>query len=969
MKKLYTLAALLLISVSLHAQVNVKSSGGIPSWSYNTLENAFEAINYGLHRGNISIQLTGSTVETGTARLYASGGYSSYSSVSIRPTVVCSVSGNFSGALIDLNGASHVTIEGRISDRDVTPALTLRNTFTHPRARAITVQFFNGARYNTVRYCNIEGSGQSEFSTNVLMGDTDSTLSYGNSYNVIDHNDIRPANGIGPMHGILSNWIITDSHVANEHNTYSNNLIHGFVNKNPALVNSSAGIELTKLEKNATITGNSLYQPDTVYSSQVYIYVQAASPNIVRDNFIGGSAPGATGHPAVHYSNYGATVTCISLAGAYSNSPDLVDGNVITNFDITGIDGSSSFYGIIAYANIVRIGSGKKNVVGSIMNNDAITLHYIPGVTFYRKTFSIMPITIGGDGKSGTIANNEIGGLTIDAPEGVDGQVDGIWQNSTLDTTRIFNNTITKINSNASAGYLKGIKISYFIPHNQVTYCNNNKIQELTINSTAVTSDSITGISIEQARGWEKYTAVNNITDNLITRLNNYSITSVTGSVRGIFTQSYGDDPFPLGIYQNNNILRNEIFGLITSSTSAKTVVTGIDHTSPYYKYLHIDSNLVHELFSGAVIAPSITAAAVRGISATGPRDEPVTITGNTVHRLFHAANISYAAGIYTLHNGNKNPFLISKNRVYDVYAPYASTGIASGLLIVGFKGAGTYNVQNNMISVSPETVQAYGINLVQTFTAANIYSNTVFVSGVASGNNPSAAFRRRAATTITSVNNIFYNIRTGGIGKHYALTNELTPPATGWTTSDYNDLYSTDTATVALWYNKPLRFTVYRDSSHTDLHSVSVPVQFQFGGTYEGDLHLTEDNPALAAGGPLTPVKDDYDGHLRPAIPTIGADEPMFSLSDGARIKVPGVAALLYPNPTHDYLSVNLSDYHETVIISINDLNGRIIKQQKIPANKLSKTVIDVQGLQAGSYLLTIQSSKGSVSKMFIKH
>jgi hypothetical protein len=301
------------------------------------------------------------------------------------------------------------------------------------------------------------------------------------------------------------------------------------------------------------------------------------------------------------------------------------------------------------------------------------------------------------------------------------------------------------------------------------------------------------------------------------------------------------------------------------------------------------------------------------------------------------------------------------------VNLPSASSGVASGLLIVGFKGNGTYNVQNNMISISPENVQAYGINLVQTFTAANLYSNSVSVSGTASGNNSSAAFRRRASTTVTSVNNIFHNTRTGGTGKHYALTNELISPATGWTLSDYNDLYSADTATVALWYNKSLRFATFRDSSHTDFHSLSVPVQFT--DTYYGDLHLLNNNAALIAGNPLAPVKDDYDGQLRAAIPTIGADELMIYLSDGARIKVAGGPMLLYPNPTYDYLSVNLSDYNETVIVSINDMTGRMLKQQKISANRLAKTVIDVQSLQPGSYLLTIQSSKGSVSKMFIKH
>jgi len=167
MYKFYLPLILLLISnTTMHAQVSVNASIGLHDSIYTTLKSAFDDINAGIHQGVIKISITGATTETSTAKLNASEGTSNYITVQIRPAVVCSIRGNLPSAMIDLNGADSVIIDGRIHDTDTVRSLTITNIHSSLTVRSSTIRFINGAQRNTVRYCNIEGSGQTKESGN-----------------------------------------------------------------------------------------------------------------------------------------------------------------------------------------------------------------------------------------------------------------------------------------------------------------------------------------------------------------------------------------------------------------------------------------------------------------------------------------------------------------------------------------------------------------------------------------------------------------------------------------------------------------------------------------------------------------------------------------------------------------------------------------------------------------------------------
>ena len=182
------------------------SAGDIGPTGYFTLKAAFDKINNGNHQGAITIKILGSTTETASAMLNASGsGSASYSSINMYPTISgLSISGNISGPLIDLNGADQVTIDGRVNGTGSAKDLTITNTNADSdHTSSSTIRFINDATGNTVKYCTIKGSTVDNFAGVVFFSSNGATT--GNDGNTIDHNDItNAADASRPVNAIYS---------------------------------------------------------------------------------------------------------------------------------------------------------------------------------------------------------------------------------------------------------------------------------------------------------------------------------------------------------------------------------------------------------------------------------------------------------------------------------------------------------------------------------------------------------------------------------------------------------------------------------------------------------------------------------------------------------------------------------------------------------------------------------------------
>ncbi|WP_234111787.1 Calx-beta domain-containing protein [Chryseobacterium sp. R2A-55] len=181
---------------------------------YPTLTNAggiFAAINAVGIAGDVTINIANNlTAETGTNSLNAfTGGYS----ITIKPTGAArTISGTSTAALINLNGANNVTIDGSLTAGGTTKDLTISNLSTGSGASAI--RFINGASNNTVKNSII--TGRATGTTSGVLVFSTSTAASGNNNNVISNNDITQGTS-------KPNIAIFNSGTAAKHNT--NNLV------------------------------------------------------------------------------------------------------------------------------------------------------------------------------------------------------------------------------------------------------------------------------------------------------------------------------------------------------------------------------------------------------------------------------------------------------------------------------------------------------------------------------------------------------------------------------------------------------------------------------------------------------------------------------------------------------------------------------------------------------------------------
>jgi hypothetical protein len=165
-------------------------------------------------------------------------------------------------------------------------------------------------------------------------------------------------------------------------------------------------------------------------------------------------------------------------------------------------------------------------------------------------------------------------------------------------------------------------------------------------------------------------------------------------------------------------------------------------------------------------------------------------------------------------------------------------------------------------------------------------YHNTVRISGtVTSGSDTTYAFMRAqpsgSPASFSMKNNIFENARTGGTGKHLAISNNSTH-GTNWSSNyqNYNIENAADPSAVGQWLmGQPvLNFSNWKTNSNVDPNSKSgITLYFNPVDMSNGIYHLTGASlgDKNLTGTPLGTVLTDFDGQLRhPIYPYIGADE-----------------------------------------------------------------------------------------------
>lgn len=578
--------------------------------------------------------------------------------------------------LLNFDGVSYVTIDGRVGGVGSTVDLILKNG----SMGNYVVQLVNGASNNTIKYCTVKGGSNTNTIGLITFGAT--TGLTGNDNNLIDHCDIKPA-VLYYTTGIYSSGSSTLGK-ENIGNTISNCTISNFCNLSST--SGDNGVYLAGGNTDWTITGNSFYQTASrSYTGAATHYaVNISSPSgnnfVVTNNYIGGSAANAGGSPwTITYSTALANRFVGIKMSVASSVASSLQGNTIANIALNSSSASTTLGGVWCG---IYIASGKVNV-GDILGN-----------------------TIGNSSSTGSITSTitTSGGLST-----------GIYVEGSSTVANISNNTIGSI---VTAGSTTSISHSFT---GIVSTGGNLTINGNTIGSTS-TANSINASTAATGTTAQVVTAINNsssgtvtISNNSIANLNNaYAPSSANSNtiVRGIIS-SNGTTSI------TGNIVRDLTSIANATGTSGSASVIGIALTSSVAPAL-ISQNSVYNLTNNY---PGTSAVLVTGLYYAGPS------SGTVERNIFYGLNSASTNEGTTLCGIQIN----SGTTTYQNNIVSLGSNVSTGYVIYGiYENMGTNNVYFNSIYIggtaatsNQRTFAFYGN---QTYTT-RLFKNNIFVN------------------------------------------------------------------------------------------------------------------------------------------------------------------------------------------------------------------------------------------------
>jgi hypothetical protein len=358
MKKFYLNCLLQVILVlfctlSAKSQVTVTATAGTPGPTiYTTLKGAFDAVNGGTHQGSITISITANTTEAAAVVLNASGsGSASYTAVIVKPGTGATptVSGALaSNALIRLNGASNVTIDGS-NNGTTSKDLTVTNTSTSS-TNVMLIGSAGATPINNVTVKNCVLANGTNSSTAVIVGDATVIGNPGYFSNItLQNNDIRKAYIGIYLYAVVSalnnNVTVSDNSL---NSTGANAIrlvgiyaqgVNGLVVSNNTIGNFEAAnaefdraIWFATAIKNASISGNTI-------SGLAYTGTSSYAPiGINVSSGITNSSITVTNNTVNNFTSSG-TGTTMGMFIYSAMSGVTVSGNKVSNIKNTNISG------------------------------------------------------------------------------------------------------------------------------------------------------------------------------------------------------------------------------------------------------------------------------------------------------------------------------------------------------------------------------------------------------------------------------------------------------------------------------------------------------------------------------------------------------------------------------------------------------------------------------------------------------
>ncbi len=754
MAALICAAATLCLSETTSAQVT--KTVGETGADYATLKAAFADINAGTLTGDVTLQIIANTTEATTAVLNGSGtGAANYTSVLIYPVVSnLYIAGNPAAPLIDLNGADHVTIDGRVNATGSVKSLVIVNYMSSATAGTSTIRFVNDATFNTVKYCILRGS---EAASGVLFFSM-TTGALGNDDNLIDHNDITCGDAMRrPIYAIYSSG--NNSGITNDRNTISNNNVFDFLSTRLA----AYGIYIDYANNNWTIIGNSFYETTPVIPEEsvpyTIIYCVSSPADrffTINDNYIGGRSPGCgtLGGSTAPWTKPGTRdnkFTAIFIGGG-TDFPTNIQGNIIQNINWANSAGAS-WTGIeTVNGGYILLGTETGNIIGAASGNGS--------VVFTAGSAGLFKGIVLNSQATLQCKNNRIGAITL--------------YNSAGSFTNFYG-----IFSTGSYQY----NYSY-IENNIIGSTDPATINSINYVSGNLGSEQMYGIYHQDNAYWSIYNGNITIARNIISGFRN-GCTDTTlhsaGCVQGIYVSGglaviVGNTIRSLTIANGNNWLTNDIAaaGIVFNSsinlpqTISGNVIYGISNTFPS--------------FTGAVA----------GIYYAGSTSSGNVVSKNFIHDL-SVSFLSTAATIYGIKVTRGKTDIIN-----NIISVGTSDGISTDGIIYGIYESGAAGNNNNFyfntvhISGEPQNNAAFSYAF---YSAANtntrdirdnIFGNFRSNQG-ANGNHYAAFFNYSTPGALTLNYNDYYAPGNGGFLGYFNATDfSDLPIITGYDASSF---------------------------------------------------------------------------------------------------------------------------------------------------------------------------------------
>lgn len=826
------------------AQISVTDTGpGTDPTSYTTFRAFITAVNAGTHTGAITATFSAGTSDTGSGgtgnraiQLEASGvGSASYTSITIddNGSGPYTVSGSIHKATSGGGDGALFEMDGA-SNVSITD-INFTNTSSNSGSLG-AVLLFDAASSNTFTNCTFSAdyTGNSTRHGVVSLGVTDESGD-GCASNTFSSCIFKP-NSTTSLHGVYSYSATTD----NSSNTVTGGEIYNYFEAD----NDHSGIRLAAGSTGWTISNVEFYQTttrtiDTDAVNHSAIRILDGTGYTISGNTIGYSTGIGVGTYTVT-SNTGieSTFSAIHLDGLSSTSTSTISSNTITNITFSteatnnALDGNNegAFTGILVGPRGTSTETGSVTISSNTLGNSAGTTNLrMNSVSGTTAEMVLIYTAVNGTVQ---LTSNTIAGCTARG-------------NATTESPLM--TAIRCLGSSATVTVSSNI-----IGNSSVA----NSLAAGTSSPVVTGSTYVDGIDVNN-------TGTNTISSNTLSNLRSYgdgTNATYSGSDRfssqiGIITSS-GANTISSNTLTNLHVNEDDGFGTIGITLGAgdtiRVPLIGIYCTASGIN--SITNNTISSLITNN--STSTEKHAVWGINMRDGANGSV-VSGNKIHSFTNASTVaqSYIAGIVHLNSG-------------------------------------TYDIQNNMISLSA-TAKDFFVDGIATYdnVATDMYYNSIYIGGTAGAGTLSSSCIYTSTTGTNNINNnILWNGRSGsGTDKHYCLIIES--GATDPTSCDYNTYFasatnghlasraSTDQSTLSDFVNDFSNDYYSWSETGTDVPSVG---DF-FTDQANGDLSIVTGNSEAwyvnGKGDPRIGVSTDIDGNSRSTTVAagttdIGADE-----------------------------------------------------------------------------------------------